>query len=430
MNKELNDVFSTKEKSIFAELYPFLNVILRKEGEEVNSRNGKTKELLNAVTRINPLYSCVGGQGRNINIFFLLAEALWIWSGRKDVAFLNLFNSRMKDYSDNGKTFHAPYGWRLRNWGVDSDTVRPEEDEAIHENYYGQDQIALQLLNLKSDPLTRQAVLNIWNPELDNPTVVTKDRPCNDILMYKIRNNKLIATIANRSNDLHWGLPTNVFQFSFIGKIIASILDVDYTSQCHLSQSLHYYLDNPIADRIYNNRISYTEIAPKEALSTLYDWCLPFRFNFNFEKEEVGFRLKETDFFISSIISILIKRSKGMQEDDGEKVFKSSLLRFSPTLYKMMGLLDLYISYKFNELDLSKALYHCLEKLLLRKEDVLDEQLFVKLPFDFDLLAFNFFFIKLSKASDLESLKNYLKYKCESILPEVVTRFYFKGLTF
>lgn len=415
MNKELSDVFSIKEKSIFAELYPFLNIILRKEGEEVNSRNGKTKELLNAVTRIDPLYSCVGGQGRNINIFFLLAEALWIWSGRKDVAFLNLFNSRMKNYSDNGKTFHAPYGWRLRNWGVDSDTIRPEEDEAIHENYYGQDQIALQLLNLKSDPLTRQAVLNIWNPELDNPTVVTKDRPCNDILMYKIRNNKLIATIANRSNDLHWGLPTNVFQFSFIGKIIASILDVDYTSQCHLSQSLHYYLDNPIADRIYNNRISYTEIAPKEALSTLYDWCLPFRFNFNFEKEEVEFRLKEMDFFISSIISILINRSKGVQEDDDERIFKNSLLKFSPILHNIMELLNLYINYKSNELSLAEALNFCFRKTLI---------------IDLDLLAFNFFFIKFLKETDLESLKNYLKFKYELQLPGVVTKFYFKGLTF
>ncbi len=108
----------------FNDGYFNLHQFLLTEGDMVGSRNGSTRELLNFKTVIkNPVKRCVGGYNRNINIFFLLAEAIWIWAGRRDVAFLDTFNSQLKNYSDDGINYHAPYGWRMRNFGIAADGV-------------------------------------------------------------------------------------------------------------------------------------------------------------------------------------------------------------------------------------------------------------------------------------------------------------------
>src|SRR4051812_44092557 len=62
----------------------------------------------------NPTERVVWSEARDANPFFHLMESLWILAGRSDVAFLAEFNARMAEYSDNNKTFHAPYGERLR----------------------------------------------------------------------------------------------------------------------------------------------------------------------------------------------------------------------------------------------------------------------------------------------------------------------------
>ena len=68
--------------------------------------------------------------------------------------------------------------------------------------------------------------MSIWNTDFDLGTQ-TKDIPCNDLVMLKIRNGKMVTTIQNRSNDLHLGLPTNVFQFSFLTEMMAGCLGIE-----------------------------------------------------------------------------------------------------------------------------------------------------------------------------------------------------------
>ena len=191
----------------FSQFYPIINQYMMQNCKLEPSRDGEVREMLDFRTHItNPYRRCVGGYGRDINVFFLLAEAMWIACGRKDVAFLTLFNKQMAEYSDNGKVFHAPYGYRLRHWGIESES---EFADPSVENR-GFDQVVNAIRILSKNPNTRQVVMEIWNPKFDLGQI-TKDLPCNDIVMLKIRDGKLITTIGNRSNDLHWGLPTNVF---------------------------------------------------------------------------------------------------------------------------------------------------------------------------------------------------------------------------
>lgn len=318
----------------FSEVYPVLNEYLLDKREWELCRDGKVKEILDFKTIVtNPYRRLVGGYGRNINPFFLLAEAMWIFCGRKDVCFLSLFNKNMEQFSDDGKVFHAPYGFRLRHWGVRS------EDKFCEENLHaaqGYDQVADAIKLFENNPNTRQVVLSIWNPDLDLGTK-TKDIPCNDIIMLKIRDGKLITTIQNRSNDLHWGLPTNLFQFSFLTELIAACLNIELGTQTHNSQSLHVYDWNNIANVMQEN------FSQEEKGFNLYDVAKERRIDFNFSHQVAGNRLREIDYYINVLLDNIERVSRGADENKDEI---ASLANFSQYLHRVYVYLRIYLKYK------------------------------------------------------------------------------------
>jgi len=352
----------------FSKSYPVINKYIVENGDHVESRNGDTKEILNFKTEIhNPYRRCVGNNGRDINVFFLLAEALWIFRGRKDVDFLVKFNNQMKEYSDDGVNFHAPYGFRMRRYGVssfdNSKPTSPENNGHAHQQMIdGIDQILSAMIMLKENPESRRVVISIWNPDLDLGTV-SKDLPCNDMLMLKVRGGKLHSTIANRSNDLHWGLPTNVFQFSFVTEIMSNIMGIELGTQTHNSQSLHFYIDNPIAMKMYEN-MSFTN----SKFDDLYDYSKEIRIDMNFDKvdkrnrqdlssDSIERKLAIVDDFIDRIIYSL---------DRGEKMPASdlkALKNFSEYLFITYELLWNYLRYKFGTTKTDQDKKNAIEKL-------------------------------------------------------------------
>lgn len=309
---------------VFSYLYPHLNQQLMEHGTVMPSRNGTVKEFLNFKTIItDPRRRCVGGFNRNTNIFFLLAEALWIVQGRDDVAWLAVFNKQMAEYSDNGTTFHAPYGHRIRK-------------------HVKQDQLAGALNMLQQNPEDRRVVISIWDANRDLGTV-SKDIPCNDMLMFKVREGKLYQTIQNRSNDLHWGLPTNVFQFSFLGEMMCGILGLEMGEQVHNSQSLHLYVTNPIAQEMFG---SYQN----SDMHNLYDVSksvMPMDMNWEyapFSKDEVGERLAYVDQVIAEIMD-MVTRVHACTYYESQTDFMARIRQFSTFFAYVAEVLVIYVDY-------------------------------------------------------------------------------------
>lgn len=368
----------------FSEVYPEINKYIVENREWETCRDGNVKEILDFKTIIkNPYRRVVGGYNRNINPFFLLAEAMWIFTGRKDVKFLSMFNKNMEKFSDDGKVFHAPYGFRLRHWGVRS------EDKFCEENLHaaqGYDQIADAIRIFDNNPNTRQVVLSIWNPELDLGTK-TKDIPCNDIIMMKIRNGKLITTVQNRSNDLHWGLPTNIFQFSFMTEIISACLGIELGTQTHNSQSLHIYDWNNITDVMYNSNESnelYSEVNAHE-----------YKIDLNFSHTIPANRLREIDYHLNVIIDNLEQIGRG-KDDIKDEI--QSVKMFSEYLYRVYMYLKTYLVYKadisVNKDNKDKAIKVALNSI----EQNSNHDLFP--DWDIYLLAKNWFVKKLSSSDN------------------------------
>jgi thymidylate synthase len=168
---------------------------------------------------------------RDANPYFHFFESLWILAGRQDVEFLAQFLPRMADFSDDGTTFHAAYGYRLRK-------------------HFGYDQLLEAVKILRKDHDTRQVVLQIWDAKVDM-TTKTKDRPCNDFVFLKIREDRLHITVGCRSNDLVWGAyGANAVQFSVLQEFLAASIGVGIGTYTQISDSFHVYTANDAYQRL------------------------------------------------------------------------------------------------------------------------------------------------------------------------------------
>lgn len=229
------------------ELYPTMVEDCLKRGQQVvrgplvqGEKERVTRELHPVFVELSsPRQRLVTSYGRPVNVPFALAEVLWILSGRKDVEMLSYYNSKIADYSDNGSTFNAAYGHRLR-----------------HE--FGFDQLEDVIRTLRDDPATNQATLVISSPLMDRGwrkllshnggnedfnyvKYNVKDRACNVLAHLMIRNGKLDWLQVVRSNDIMWGTPYNWMQWTHIMEYVASRLRVPVGTYYHVADSLHMY---------------------------------------------------------------------------------------------------------------------------------------------------------------------------------------------
>lgn len=193
---------------------------------------------------------------RDCNPFFHLYESLWMLAGRRDVAPLAWYNSKMAEFSDDGKMFHGAYGYRWRQW-------------------FGYDQLESIVQELKNTPTSRRVVLQMWDPTVEPPHAGTewsdpykavnggKDVPCNTQAYFAIREavtsvepdgfsdqgtavytKFLDTTVCNRSNDMIWGmLGANVVHFSFLQEYLAARIGVEVGNYYQFTNNLHVYTE-------------------------------------------------------------------------------------------------------------------------------------------------------------------------------------------
>lgn len=194
----------------------------------VEVKGTKTKELLN--------YHAVIGDGmsrnfllkhRHDNPFAKMFESLWVLAGRDDIDLLKTYLPRAADFSDDGKTWRAAYGPRLREWPVRDVNACVDQLWNIYDA-------------LKDDPFTRQAVATIWNPADD--WVKTKDIPCNNWLHFIQRNGNLNLNVSVRSNDAWWGFSgINFYEWSLLLQVMAHSLGFKVGEISWNATSMHMY---------------------------------------------------------------------------------------------------------------------------------------------------------------------------------------------
>ncbi len=194
------------------------------------SRAGATREILHAALSVaDPRQRWISDRQPPINPAFAIAEVVWIVTGRNDAAFLNYFNRHLSQYCGPGDSYDGAYGYRLRH-------------------HLGVDQLHSAYQALKSNPESRQVVLQVWDSVADLPKTGGKARsadiPCNVVSLLKIRGDRLEWTQVMRSNDIFRGLPYNLVQWTTLQEVMAGWLGLQLGSYNQLSDSLHVYEDS------------------------------------------------------------------------------------------------------------------------------------------------------------------------------------------
>lgn len=161
---------------------------------------------------------------RDANPFFHLTESLWMLAGDRDVALPAYFVPKMAEYSDDGTTFHAAYGYRWRKqWGFD--------------------QLGALISELSQDPLSRRAVLALWHPSEDLGWD-SKDLPCNTTAVFDRRTTggALNLTVFCRSNDIIMGCyGANAVQWSMLLEYMAGRIGCPVGWYEQVSTNFHAY---------------------------------------------------------------------------------------------------------------------------------------------------------------------------------------------
>ena len=212
-------------------------------GKQVLEMQGPTMWVLN-----NPQEWAIMIPGRKLNPFFALAEVIWMWSGKGGSDFIQFYNKSITQFLDPGiPYFHGSYGKRVRHAGYSETPFRSIPTLQSHTSSPSEgtkeveiDQLEWVISKLRTDPETRQAVVSLWDPCKDN-FVESKDHPCNNTLYFWVRDNELNMTVVRRSNDLVWGVPYNMIQFSHLHALMAGSLGVAVGTYYVIANNLHYY---------------------------------------------------------------------------------------------------------------------------------------------------------------------------------------------
>lgn len=185
-------------------------------GKPVAPRGHPSVELRNVqLVLTDPLANVLVNPVRRVNYRFMVAEWLWIWFGRDDVAAISRYNPNIAKFSDNGIDFNGSYGPRLKEqW----DNV---------------------MSLLAHQPDTRQAVLHVFDQQ--DIRHQTKDVPCTLTLQFLARDGKLHLTVNMRSSDVWLGLPYDVFNFTMLQNVAATELMVELGDFTMNLASSHLY---------------------------------------------------------------------------------------------------------------------------------------------------------------------------------------------
>jgi thymidylate synthase len=188
-----------------------------KHGKETAPRGMKTREIEDAVIRIDNVFNTLPvGVNRGTVPGIGAVEACQLLSGTSFPDLVIAVGPQFANYTEDNGMFHGAYGPRT----------------------HGQYDVLIE--RLKNDPDSRQAVATIWNPQYDLQHS-KRDYPCTILHQFRIRDNKLNMSVYMRSNDVWLGAAYDFFQFTRLQIAMAWVLGVAPGTYAHHVGSLHIY---------------------------------------------------------------------------------------------------------------------------------------------------------------------------------------------
>lgn len=196
---------------------------IAENGKDVQVDGRLTKEIMDAEFVIDdPRDRLVISPARKINVPFAVAEWVGLMTGESSLAFFQQYIQSFDEYSSDGVFVDGAYGqriWRLPLFN----------------------QIGGVIQELTRDPLSRRAVITLYDGPTDLYGGGGKSTPCTLSIQFLIRDGKLNALTTMRSNDVVFGVSYDIFMFTMLQEFLARRLDVGLGQYYHRAGSLHLY---------------------------------------------------------------------------------------------------------------------------------------------------------------------------------------------
>lgn len=216
------------------------------EGAELDSRAGKTKELLGwSGILTDPQYCFLFNPERKLSPSYAAGEFIWYMSGERIIDRIQYYAPQYVNFADENGFAYGAYGARLASYTItDSDGWDYDEPPTLLTEPYSYETPLEDLIrNLKENPNSRQAILPIFRAVdlIAANSGECKDIPCTLSLQFLLRDKKLNCICTMRSNDAWLGLPYDVFCFCHLQMVIANRLGVETGFYQHQVGSMHLY---------------------------------------------------------------------------------------------------------------------------------------------------------------------------------------------
>ena len=232
----------------------YLNLIddILKYGELIDGRNGKTKMIYGSAmhfsleNNILPLLT-----SKKVAWKTCLKELLWFISGNTDNRVLQkqgvkIWNGNgCREFLDSRGLYNLEendlgpvYGhqWRFFN----------AEYTNCNEDYTGKgvDQLQ-QVIDMLNDPVerySRRIIMSAWNPNQLNEMALP---PCHVLVQFNVsKDNKLSASLYQRSGDVGLGVPFNIASYSFLIHLLAHHCNLEAYEFIYYLGNTHIYDDH------------------------------------------------------------------------------------------------------------------------------------------------------------------------------------------
>lgn len=213
---------------------------IKLHGDRIYPTKGEAVELTGVLLEVTDPRARLSRTETRGKLYTCLGELCWYLAKTNDLSFISYYIPPYKEVADGDEIFGG-YGPRLFNWR-------------------DLNQVANVIDVLRKKPYSRQAVIQLF----DAYDIVEKhkDIPCTCTLQFMIRHDKLHMFTNMRSNDVHWGLPHDVFCFTMLQEIVARSLSVEVGTYKHAVGSLHLYVQHiSAAKRFLNEGWQPTEAA-------------------------------------------------------------------------------------------------------------------------------------------------------------------------
>jgi thymidylate synthase len=176
---------------------------------------GTIELFAHSFTLLNPRTRVFVCGPRPLNIVFPFGAFLYLLSGRDDVPSIEYYNPEAMRFSDNGTTLHGSYGPRI---------VRP---------------LSSLIRLLRDDPMTRRAVLTIFESERD--LVSSRDVPCPIAVQFLARKGVLDAVVTFRSQNALMVFPYDLMLFTLLHEYVAVMAGLELGAYVQHTGSMHIY---------------------------------------------------------------------------------------------------------------------------------------------------------------------------------------------